>query len=314
MALHYTYIDPDPESALQYFREAIEVAEAVGMNPLSKESLGIRIRYAESLEKFGRVKAAIEVLASVTKDMEQGLKDVDQLTTEETAAQRQALLKGIIQNKVKMSSLYDSDYMQDATSSKQVMSGAIELLVRETKDPQTNGFSENNAAGLSLAEIAAMLSQMGDLYATSGEEANAVQVYMLALPTLRAACNGSRSCKEVQVLSNISATMDQALKKPNAKINGKPATKELVVTARKGILKWAEQAIATAERVKSEDRDDICELSMLSAQMTKADLLLDSGDKVQSREVFRSLLPTLKEKGLTTLARVAEEGMRKADT
>ena len=79
-----------------------------------------------------------------------------------------------------------------------------------------------------------MLSQMGDLYATSGEEANAVQVYMLALPSLRAACNGSRSCKEVQVLSNIAATMDQALKKPNAKINGKPATKELVATARKG--------------------------------------------------------------------------------
>ncbi|RMZ82070.1 hypothetical protein DV737_g2220, partial [Chaetothyriales sp. CBS 132003] len=278
LALHYTYISPDPDAASRYFREAIEVAESAGMDPLGKEYIGLRIRYAECLEKYGRVRASIDVLGHVTSDLED------------------ALAARIIQNKVKLASLYDTEYMQDRASAKRLMSAAIQLLVSETADAATKGFSDANAAGLSLPEIAAMLSQMGDLYATSGEEANAVQTYMLALPTLRAACNGSRSCKEVQLLSNIAATMDQGLKKPNAKINGKPATPELVATARKAILKWADQAIATVERVNAEDRDEICDLSLLSAQMTKADLLLQSGDKVQSREILTSLLPTLHDK------------------
>ncbi|RMZ87664.1 hypothetical protein DV736_g5109, partial [Chaetothyriales sp. CBS 134916] len=283
LALHYTYISPDPDAASRYFREAIEVAEGSGMDPLGKEYLGLRIRYAECLEnQTGQVPS------------------------------REDLLKRIIQNKVKLASLYDTEYMQDRASAKRLMSAAIQLLVSETPDAASKGFSDKNAAGLSLAEIAAMLSQMGDLYATSGEEAKAVQTYMLALPTLRAACNGSRSCKEVQLLSNVAATMDQALKKPNAKINGKPATPDLVHTARNAILKWADQAIATVERVNPEDRDHICDLALLSAQMTKADLLLQSGDKAQSREILTSLLPTLHDKGLTTLSQVAEDALKRA--
>ncbi|RMD42790.1 hypothetical protein DV735_g2372, partial [Chaetothyriales sp. CBS 134920] len=291
LALHYTYISPDPDAASRYFREAIEVAEAVGMDPLGKEYIGLRIRYAECLEKYGRVKASIDVLSLLTKDLEDALAAIDSgaktsspavATAAETseagqaedgeasqANPRQDLLKRIIQNKVKIASLYDTEYVQDRASAKQTLSDAIQQLVSETPDAATKGFSGQNAAGLSLGEIAAMLSQMGDLYATSGEEANAVQTYMLALPTLRAACDGSRSCKEVQLLSNVAATMDQALKKPNAKINGKPATPDLVAAARTSILKWADQAIATVDRVPAQDRDDICDLALLSAQFTK---------------------------------------------
>lgn len=114
------------------------------------------------------------------------------------------------------------------------------------------------------------------------------------------------------MLSNIASTMDIALKKPKAKINGKPATKESLAAARRATLKWAEQAIATAELVPPEARDEICELGLLSAQMTRADLLLDTGEKQISKEAFTSLLPTLREKGLSQLAEVAEQGLKKA--
>jgi hypothetical protein len=225
---------------------------------------------------------------------------------------RKALLRGIIESKVKAASLYESDYIQKPALAKQTLSDAVGLLVKETKDPQTNGFTEDNAAGLSMMEIASILSQMGDLYATSGEEANAVQVYMLTLQPLRAACDGTRSCKEVQLLSNIASTMSLAMKKPNAKINGKPATKDSLAAARRATLKWAEQAIATADQIPSESRDDVCELGLLSAQMTRADLLFDTGDKQKSREVFSNLLPILRQKGLATLTEVAAQGLRKA--
>ena len=123
--------------------------------------------------------------------------------------------------------------MQDRQMAKKILSDAVGLVVKETQDPQTTGFTDDNSAGMTAGEIAAMLSQMGDLYATTGEEANALQVYMLTLQPLRASCNGTRSCKEAQVLSNIASTMDLALKKPDAKINGRPATKSSLAAARK---------------------------------------------------------------------------------
>ncbi|KAK5206144.1 hypothetical protein LTR41_008013 [Exophiala xenobiotica] len=321
LALHYTHIQPDPETSAKYFMQAIQKAEEAGMDPFKPDALGIRIRFSQMMENFGHVKSAIEILDGVTKDVEQKLAEIDEeraantgKPSEEEEATRRQLLRATIQTKVKVASLYESDYMQDRQTAKKILSEAVGLVVKETQDAQTTGFTDDNSAGMTAGEIAAMLSQMGDLYATTGEEANALQVYMLTLQPLRASCNGTRSCKEAQVLSNIAATMDQALKKPDAKINGRPATKSSLTAARKAALNWADQAIATTDVVNPEDRDDICELALLSAHMTRADLLLESGDKDKSREAFSSLLPTLREKNLTPLVQVAEEGLKRASS
>jgi hypothetical protein len=322
LALHYTHIDPDPETSSKYFMQAIEKAEEVGMDPFSQEALGIRIRFAQMLEDFGHVKAAIGVLDSITKDLEQKLEDLDQHPSVKTdkpgdeplaeADTRKTLLRAFLQIKVKTSGLYESDYMQDRTMAKDVLSDVVGRIVKESKDPQVNGFTDDNSAGLTTGEIATILCQMGDLYATTGEAANAVQVYMLTLQPLRAACNGTRSCKEAQVLSNIASAMGLALKRPGATINGKPATKSTLEAARKAALRWADQAIGAAEAVKPDNRDEICELARLSAEMTRGDLLLENGDKVKSTEVFSTLLPTLREKNLTPLIEAAEQGLKKA--
>lgn len=322
LALHYTHMQPDPETSSKYFMQAIKKADELGMDPFSAEALGIRIRFSQMMENFGHVKAAIEILDGVTTDLEHKVTELDAMQSSETVQSgdkqvaksdlRKHLIRNTIKAKVKISTLYESDYIQDRTMAKKILSDAVGLIVRETKDPQVNGFTEDNSAGLTTGEIAAILSQMGDLYATAGEEANAVPVYMLTLQPLRASCNGSRSCKEVQVLSNIASTMDLAMKKPGAQINGRPATKASLVAGRNAALQWADQAIATAEAVKPEDHDEICELSLLSAQMTRADLLLESGERSKAREAFSTLLPTLREKNLTPLIEVAEQGFKKA--
>ncbi|KIW99055.1 uncharacterized protein Z519_00718 [Cladophialophora bantiana CBS 173.52] len=324
LALHYTHISPDPDTASQYFMQAIKKAEEVGMDPYSKETVGIRVRFSQMLEEFGHVKAAIEILDGISSDLQQKLAELDQAQSIKTdtpsgldpeiANFRANLIKGIVKLKIKISSMYESDYIQDPGMAKQVLSDAVGLVVKETKNPQINTFTEDNGAGLTTGEIAAMLSQMGDLYATSGEEENAVQLYMLTLQPLRASCNGTRYCKEVQVLSNIASTMDMALKKPTAKINGKPASKDTLAAGRRAALRWADQAIATADIIKPEDRDEICTAALISAQMTRADLLLDNGDKAKSREAFLSLLPTLREKNLLPLIETAEQGLKRAST
>jgi hypothetical protein len=323
LALHYTHISPDPDTASKYFMQAIKKAEEVGMDPFGKETLGIRVRFAQMLENFGHVKSSIELLEGVNTDLSQRLEELDRahaITSEtssqldsETAGFRANLIKGIVNMKVKISSLYESDYLQDSAKAKQVLSDAVGLMVKETRNPQ-NGLSEDNGAGLTNGEIAAMLSQMGDLYATSGEEENAVQLYMLTLQPLRAACNGTKSCKEVQVLSNIASAMDMALKNPNPTVNGRSATRDSLVAARRAALKWADQAIATADSIEGAQQDEICAAALISAQMTRADLLLDNGDKTSAREAYNRILPSLWDKNLHPLITSAEQGLKRAST
>ncbi len=77
-------------------------------------------------------------------------------------------------------------------------------------------------------------------------------------------------------------------------------------------MKWADQAIATAGVVKAEDRDEICDAALIAAQMTRADLLLENGDKKQAREAFSSMLPMLRERNILPMITVVEDGLRRA--
>jgi hypothetical protein len=315
VALHYTHVRPDADAAIQAFQSAMLSAEQSSMDPYSQEFIGLRIRYSEMLEKFGRVAAAVEVLDLLTKDCEEKLSTIDAETSvdDTTIGLRKRLLKGIIQYRVKMASLYETDYLQDMSKAKETLSDAVGILVKETQDPQTKGFSENNAADMSFDEISAMLSQMGDLFAVTGEEANAVQVYMLTLQPLRAACNGSKSCREAQVLSNIASTMDIAAKRPNAKINGKPATKDSLLKARQAILKWADHAVAVANQAPDSSQDAVCQMALISARMTKSDVLLELGDKAMAKQELTGLIPILEEKGLAQLIPQAQRSLQQAN-
>jgi hypothetical protein len=313
-ALHYTHVKPDKEAALKHFQQALVRAEKSSMDPYSQEFIGLRIRYAEMLEKFGHVDAAVEALRLLAEDCTKRVEDIDTMAPQDEPSLdlRKRLLKGIIQFKIKASQLYESDYLQDMDKAKQVLSDSVGLLVKETQDPQSKGFTENNAADMSFNEIASMLVQMGDLYAVTGQEAEAVQTYMLTLQPLRAACNGSRSCREAQVLSNIASTMAIAMNRPNAKINGKPVTKESLIAARKATLKWADHALGAVAGTTPAEQDSVCELAEISARMTKADLLLDGGDKAGAQKVLTGLIPKLKALGLDQLVAQAESGLARA--
>lgn len=316
LALTSIHVLPNPDKAEYQFNRALQATQEADMDQFAPEVIGIRIRKAEMLEKFGRAEKAVDVLDNIVEKCQEKLEEIDSGRIDRhapgTSKLRGLMLKTIIRSRVKLASLYESEYLRNQQKAKTVLSDAVGLLVKETQDPQTQGFSEDNAAELPLEEIASMLSQMGDLYATTGEEANAVQVYMLTLAPLRQACNGSRSCREVQVMSNIASAMALAMKKPGANINGRPATKQSLAAARHSTLKWADQAIATADKISAEERDEICQFGVISAELTKADLFLEDGKTIQARNAYNVLLPKLKELGLKDLVATAQKGLERA--
>lgn len=333
LALASTHVRPDPDVAADAYRRALEEAEKVGMDLYGKEVLGIRIKLAEMLEHFGRVKGALQVLKGIATDCEEKVRDMDrglvlkqrlgpgnELKTNTTANEepsnidvRKHLLRQVIQCQVKAADLCTGDYIQDPQQAKAMLSQAMKLLVEESKEARTKGFQEDNGAGLTMDEIAAILAQTGDLYSTTDDAATAVQIYQMALDPLRKACNGRPSCREAQLLSNISGAMAMALKDPNAKVNGKRVTRESLKVARKTAMAWASQAANVASSVDPQERDSICVMGQLSAALNIAGMQLDDGAIEEAKKTYGEVLPVLRQIGLSDMAQAAEAGLKKAD-
>ena len=313
LALHHTHVRPDPDLAAVAFTRALEEAERSKMDPFGKEVLGIRIRLAEMLEKFGRAKGAVEILKDIAKDCEERVRDLDRgrvlrqrlgnelktMDPEDVDGNlRKDLLRQVIQCDVKAADLCVGDYIQENNTAKDFLSKAMKIIVEESNDVRDKGFSEDNGTGLTLDEIAAILSQTAELYLLTDDYPTAVQIFNMCLGALRKACDGRPSCREAQVLTNMSSAMAMALKKPDTLINSKPANPESAKTARKAVMSIASQGIDTANRVEQADWDPTCITARLSGDMTLAMMLADDGNVAEARKIHIGLIPTLRQLGM----------------
>lgn len=328
LALHHTHVRPDPDLAADAYSRALEEAESSKMDPFGKEVLGIRIKLAEMLEKFGRAKGAVEVLKGIAKDCEERVRDLDRAnvlrqrlgnelkTTDQEPLDtdvRKSLLRQVIQCDVKAADLCTGDYIQDQNAAKDLLSKAMKIIVEESKDVRNKGFSEDNGAGLTLEEIAAILAQTAQLYLMTNDYATSVQIFNMALAPLRKACGGRPSCREAEVLTNMSSAMAMALKEPGAQINGKPATPESIKMARKAAMAMASQGIDKANRVEQPDWDTKCITARLSGEMNMAGLLMEDGQVAEAKKIYVGLIPTLRQIGMEDVAQHCETLLEQAN-
>ena len=67
-AIYYTKTDLNPNEAVKYYRQALQVAEEIGMDPMSDEVMGVKIEVAGLMERIHQYGKAIEVLERVRTD------------------------------------------------------------------------------------------------------------------------------------------------------------------------------------------------------------------------------------------------------
>jgi hypothetical protein len=51
-AIYYTNIDLDPKNALKYYKQGLEIANELGMDPFSNEIIGVKIQVSALMEKI----------------------------------------------------------------------------------------------------------------------------------------------------------------------------------------------------------------------------------------------------------------------
>ncbi|TAQ88314.1 hypothetical protein B7494_g3367 [Chlorociboria aeruginascens] len=136
-ALYYTNISLEPKKALGYYKEALRVADEVGMDPFSDEIIGVKIQLAAMLEKIQQYEKAIHVLEIVKSDC---LEWIEQLGGKEgNTGKRTKVLAKTVGISVKLGELYANDYVKEKEAAEESLVWAVETVLREQQRREKEG-------------------------------------------------------------------------------------------------------------------------------------------------------------------------------
>ncbi len=150
-ALYYTTIDVKPDIALKYYKQALELADEMGMDPFSDEILGVKLRVAAFMEHIHQYPKAIEILEIVHGDC---LKWLDQLGDKHwNDGKRTAVLKKTVQISIKLGELYGNEYVLDKETAEERLVWGVETALKEQQRRQREGVKEGEGDWLGPEEL-----------------------------------------------------------------------------------------------------------------------------------------------------------------
>ena len=183
-AVYYTNVEPNPKSALKYYKQALERAVACGMDPFSDAVVGIRIQVASMLEQAGKRESAARVLEMVrneclmaAEEAERGEGLVEGLVLKDTlkaagasdgtvaggkkddgeepetpAGRRRRLLQCAVKAGVKLGDLYSHEDIHDPAVAEERLVWAVTTLLKERQRRETEGVKEGEGEWFASGE------------------------------------------------------------------------------------------------------------------------------------------------------------------
>jgi hypothetical protein len=154
-ALYYTNISLSPREAVKYYKEALRVADEVGMDPFSDEILGVKIQLAALMEKVQQYQKAIEVLGIVRRDC---LKWVEELGgLEGNQGKRTRVLAKTVGISVKLGELYANEHVLEKERAEEMLVWAVTTVLKEQQRREAEGVKREEGTWLSPEEIGGSL-------------------------------------------------------------------------------------------------------------------------------------------------------------
>jgi hypothetical protein len=157
-ALYYTNISLEPKNAIKYYKEALRVADEVGMDPFSDEIIGVKIQLAALMERIQQFQKAIDILEIVKRD---NLRWVEELGGKEgNEGKRTRVLSKTVGVSVKLGELYAGEYVAEKEKAEENLVWAVETVLREQQRRQKEGQKPGEGEWLSPEEIGGSLEGM----------------------------------------------------------------------------------------------------------------------------------------------------------
>lgn len=154
-ALYYSNIELDPKKAVEYYRQALAVADEVGMDPFSDEILGTKIQLAAFMEKINKYQKAIDVLEIVKSDCLKWIEARGQMEGNE--AKRNRILGKTVGIGVKLGELYANEYIAELEAAERNLIEAVETTLKEQKRREDEGVKEGEGPWMSNEEMGGAL-------------------------------------------------------------------------------------------------------------------------------------------------------------
>ncbi|KAK4168873.1 hypothetical protein QBC43DRAFT_82155 [Cladorrhinum sp. PSN259] len=176
-ALYFSNQDPDPQRALRYYKQAVDLADEHGLDQFSDDYMGIKIQLAAWLEKIQSYDNAIMILENMLSDCKRWVDTMEKAAAEGTLAKydptlqpqparkegeeaasknaappgprenfwgkRTRLLKKAVGISVKLANLYSDEHVLERETAHERIVWAVETTLRElnrrSKEPLKEG-------------------------------------------------------------------------------------------------------------------------------------------------------------------------------
>ncbi|KAH0559478.1 hypothetical protein GP486_004013, partial [Trichoglossum hirsutum] len=178
-ALYYTNISLSPKEALKYYKQALAIADEIGMDPFSDEILGVKIQVAALMEKIQQYEKAIEVLEIVRNDC---LKWIEFLGSKPgNEGKRTRVLGKTVAISVKLGDLYANCYVQDKETAEERLVWAVETALKEKKRREEEGVKEGEGDWMTDEEFGGALESLGHHYEEKDQHYLAAPLFLQSL-------------------------------------------------------------------------------------------------------------------------------------
>lgn len=154
-ALYYHNIDLQPKNAVKYYRQALQIAAELGMDPFSDEILGVKIQLSKLFEQIYMYQKAIDVLELVRSDCLQWIEEVGGKPGSE--GQRTKVLGKTIGISVKLGEYYAHEQVDNQEAAEERLVWAVTALLKELKRREDEGVKEGEGEWMSNEEIGGAL-------------------------------------------------------------------------------------------------------------------------------------------------------------
>lgn len=158
-ALYYTNIDLQPKNAIKYYRQALALADEMGLDPFSDEILGVKIQVSSLYEKIHQYQKAIDVLEIVRRDC---LRWIEQLGGKPgNEGKRTRVLGKTIGISVRLGEYYAHEQVADQGAAEEKLVWAVTAVLREQRRREEEGVKVGEGEWMSNEEIGGSLEGEG---------------------------------------------------------------------------------------------------------------------------------------------------------
>jgi hypothetical protein len=169
----------DIREANKHFRQALALADEMGMDPFSDEIMGVKYTIATLFEDAGYYSLAVDVLEIMRADCQRW---VDEFSHKHwTTGNRSRIMKNMVQINVKLAQLYDIRYVNEPENGEKRLVEAVESALREKQRRDTEGVKPGEGPWLTNDEMGATLEALGTHYEQFDSHYLATPLFVKAL-------------------------------------------------------------------------------------------------------------------------------------